>query len=34
MIRSDSTALVTRLDQVMILTRLEKILDESDSRGL
>ena len=36
MTRSDSTVLVTRLwlDQVMILTRLEKNLDDSDSRGL
>jgi len=31
MTRSDSTILVTRLGQVMTLTRLENFLDESDS---
>jgi len=36
MTRSDSTVLVTRLDQIMTLTliRLEKVLDNSDSKGL
>jgi len=34
MTRNDSAVLVTRLDQVMTLTRLEKFLDDSDSKGL
>jgi len=34
MTRSDSRALVTRLDQVMHLTLLEKISDDSDSKSL